>query len=101
MKVELSKKPIDQDPTSLDPFAAPMNTQLWTVTLRVFEQYWRTPSYLYSKTALCIAVGLFIGFSFYQSPNSLQGMQNQLFSIFMLLTVSLLIKQIRSIDNFN
>jgi ATP-binding cassette subfamily G (WHITE) protein 2 (PDR) len=87
MKVELSQKPIDDDPTALDPFAAPLTTQLWTVTVRVFEQYWRTPSYLYSKTALCIAVGLFVGFSFYQSPNSLQGMQNQLFSIFMLLTV--------------
>jgi ATP-binding cassette subfamily G (WHITE) protein 2 (PDR) len=87
MKVELSQKPIDHDPTALDPFTAPLTIQLWTVTLRVFEQYLRTPSYLYSKTALCIAVGLFIGLSFWQSPNSLQGMQNQLFSIFMLLTV--------------
>lgn len=31
--------------------------------------------------------GLFVGFSFWDSPTSLQGMQNQLFSIFMLLTV--------------
>ncbi|KAH8789417.1 AtrD, ABC-transporter [Hyaloscypha sp. PMI_1271] len=87
MKSELHQKPIDHDPTSLDPFAAPLTTQLWTVTVRVFEQYWRTPSYLYSKTALCVAVGLFIGLSFWQSPNSLQGMQNQLFSIFMMLVV--------------
>src|SRR5271156_6187176 len=30
---------------------------------------------------------LFIGFSFWDSPTSLQGLQNQLFAIFMLLTI--------------
>ena len=30
---------------------------------------------------------LFIGFSFWKSPTSLQGLQNQLFSIFMLMTI--------------
>jgi ATP-binding cassette subfamily G (WHITE) protein 2 (PDR) len=85
MKETLSQNssPVDDDPTALDQFAAPFGLQLRTVVSRVFEQYWRTPSYLYSKTALCTAVGLFIGFSFWDSPTSLQGMQNQLFSIFM------------------
>lgn len=87
MKVKLSHKPVEHDPTTLDPFAAPMPLQLITVLVRVFQQYWRTPSYLYSKTALCTSIGLFVGFSFWKSPTSLQGMQNQLFSIFMLLTV--------------
>lgn len=87
MKSELSQIPISEDPTALHQFAAPFSVQLWTVVQRVFEQYWRTPSYLYSKTILCTAVGLFIGFSFWDSPTSLQGMQDQLFSIFMLLTV--------------
>lgn len=86
MKENLSQKEVDEDPTALDQFAAPLGLQLWVVVKRVFEQYWRTPSYLYSKTALCVAAGLFIGFSFWKSPTSLQGMQNQLFSIFMLLT---------------
>lgn len=31
--------------------------------------------------------GLFIGFSFWNTPNSLQGLQNQLFAVFMLLTI--------------
>lgn len=35
-------------------FAAPFSAQLWEVTRRVFQQYWRTPSYIYSKAALCI-----------------------------------------------
>lgn len=35
-------------------FAAPFSVQMWEVSKRVFEQYWRTPSYIYSKAALCI-----------------------------------------------
>ncbi len=35
-------------------FAAPFGVQFWEVTKRVFEQYWRTLSYIYSKSALCV-----------------------------------------------
>jgi hypothetical protein len=56
MKEKLCQKEIEEDPTALDQFAAPFGIQLWTVLERVFEQYWRTPSYLYSKTVLCTAV---------------------------------------------
>lgn len=87
MKEELSSEPVDNDATALREFAEPFSIQLVAVTRRVFEQYWRTPSYLYSKTFLCAASGLFIGFSFWKSPTSLQGLQNQLFSIFMLMTI--------------
>ena len=88
MKDELKQRPVDNDPTALREFAEPFSVQLLAVTKRVFEQYWRTPSYLYSKTLLCAASGLFIGFSFWDSALSLQGLQNQLFAIFMLMTVS-------------
>ena len=87
LKATLSQKEVIEDQTALDPYAATFWVQFWTVLQRVFEQYWRTPSYLYSKTALCTLTGLFLGFSFYNEPTSLQGMQNQLFAIFMLLTV--------------
>ena len=87
MKERLMKEPVDNDPTSLREFAEPFSTQLLEVTTRVFEQYWRTPSYLYSKTLLCSASALFIGFSFWDSALSLQGLQNQLFSIFLLMTI--------------
>ncbi|KAL8922410.1 MAG: hypothetical protein Q9172_003566 [Xanthocarpia lactea] len=87
MKRTLSKKPVDKEPTALYEFAEPFPTQMLLVLRRVFEQYWRTPSYLYSKTLLCVASGLFIGFSFWDSPLSIQGLQNQLFAIFMLLTI--------------
>ena len=83
LKEELSMKPEDNDPKALREFAAPFGQQLKEVTTRVFEQYWRTPSYLYSKVLLCTASSLFIGFSFWMAPTSLQGLQNQLFAIFM------------------
>ncbi|KAL3421854.1 ABC transporter cdr4 [Phlyctema vagabunda] len=87
MKATLSQKPVEEDPFALDSFAAPFGVQMRTVVARVFEQYWRTPSYLYSKVALCLFSALFIGFSFYDAGTSLQGLQNQMFSIFMLLTI--------------
>ncbi|KAL8945039.1 MAG: hypothetical protein Q9216_000023 [Gyalolechia sp. 2 TL-2023] len=105
MKEMLSQQPGPvNDPETLRPFAAPLGTQLWIVLKRVFQQYWRTPSYLYSKVALCLfsvsanpskafhdvskaSQAMFIGFSFWKTPNSLQGLQNQLFAVFMLLTI--------------
>lgn len=75
------------DKASYREFAAPFLYQLQSVSYRVFQQYWRTPSYIYSKAALCILVALFIGFVFFDAPNSIQGMQNQMFAIFNILTV--------------
>ncbi|KAK4118926.1 hypothetical protein N657DRAFT_684870 [Parathielavia appendiculata] len=79
--------PITEDPGSYREFAAPFWQQLIHVTHRVFQQYWRTPSYIYSKTALCVLVALFIGFVFYNAPNTIQGLQNQMFAIFNILTI--------------
>ncbi|ORY16214.1 Pyoverdine/dityrosine biosynthesis protein-domain-containing protein [Clohesyomyces aquaticus] len=69
MKETLSQKPLPpHDPDALSPFAEPLILQLWVVLKRVFQQYWRTPSYLYSKVALCL-------------------FSNQLYAIFLLLTI--------------
>ncbi|KAH8593040.1 ABC-2 type transporter-domain-containing protein [Bisporella sp. PMI_857] len=76
-----------EDKLSLHEFAAPFGVQLQVVTHRVFQQYWRTPSYIYSKTSLVTLVTAFIGFAFFNAPNTVQGMQNQMFAIFNLLTV--------------
>ncbi|KAF2791984.1 putative multidrug resistance ABC transporter [Melanomma pulvis-pyrius CBS 109.77] len=76
-----------EDKASYREFAAPFGAQLREVMIRVFQQYWRTPSYIYSKTALCVFSALFVGFSLYNSPNTLQGLQNQMFAIFMLMTL--------------
>lgn len=55
MKETLPRLPVSvHDPDALRPFAASFGTQFWIVLMRVFQQYWRTPSYLYSKVALCL-----------------------------------------------
>lgn len=79
--------PATEDGGSYREFAAPFHVQLVEVAHRVFSQYWRTPNYIYSKTALNVLVALFVGFVFYKAPNTMQGMQNQMFAIFQLLTV--------------
>jgi len=77
----------NSDKSAFREFAAPFSLQFRLVLRRVFEQYWRTPSYIASKVLLCVSSGLFIGFSFFRAGTSLQGLQNQMFAIFMLLTI--------------
>ncbi|KAK1585778.1 ABC-2 type transporter-domain-containing protein [Colletotrichum navitas] len=52
-------------------FAMPFTVQLMKVTTRIFQQYWRTPSYIFAKCFLGIAAGLFIGFSFWEAGGTL------------------------------
>ncbi|KAK5203138.1 Multidrug resistance protein [Exophiala xenobiotica] len=75
------------DKDSYRSYAAPFWIQYHEVQKRVFEQYWRTPSYIYSKLLICAATALFIGFSFFNAKNTQQGLQNQMFGLFMLLTI--------------
>nr|ACN71232.1 ABC transporter ABCl1 [Colletotrichum lindemuthianum] len=82
-----AQTPATQDAASYREFAASFFGQLKEVTHRVFQQYWRTPSYIYAKAALCTLVAAFIGFVFFKAPNTQQGLQNQMFAIFNLLTV--------------
>ncbi|KAF7289891.1 hypothetical protein MIND_01363800 [Mycena indigotica] len=86
MVAELSRSPdSNESSTGFEAFAVPLSTQIWYCFERVWVQYWRTPSYIYSKLALVGSCSLFIGFTFYKAHTNLQGLQNQLFSIFMLL----------------
>ena len=68
-------------------FAAPMTTQFAVVGLRVAQQYWRTPSYIYSKVILLIGCSLVIGFSYFNANNTQQGLQNSMFGVFLFLFV--------------
>ena len=88
LKETLSKRTEDDsDPSSYNEFAAPFLLQLYEVTLRVFQQYWRSPIYIYSKAALCIFPSLFVGFCLFKAHSDTQGLQNQMFGIFMILTI--------------
>jgi len=83
------------NPDDTKEFAVPFTTQLKYTTVRVFQQYWRTPEYLGGKFMLGIVSALFIGFSFFKSNSSQQGVQNLIFSVFMLTAIfSSLVQQI-------
>ncbi|RHZ57995.1 uncharacterized protein CDV56_104774 [Aspergillus thermomutatus] len=86
-QINHEKPPQAQDASLSQQYAAPFRTQLWLCTKRVFEQYWRTPSYIYSKLTLCFGSALFIGLSFLNTKISILGLQHQMFAIFMLLVI--------------
>ncbi|KAK6459094.1 P-loop containing nucleoside triphosphate hydrolase protein [Scheffersomyces xylosifermentans] len=79
MEEELVKIPIDDSPDKYDTFA----TSFWT---QYFLQNWRTPSYTYSKMLSGVASTLFNG-AFFKTNNYIQGLQNQMFSVFTFLMV--------------
>jgi ATP-binding cassette subfamily G (WHITE) protein 2 (PDR) len=82
-------------------YASSFWTQFKALTYRTMTDCWRTPAYLWGKLAFYFLVvspvsamadlayvlqSLIIGFSFWNTPNSLQGLQNQLFSVFLVIT---------------
>lgn len=76
-------------------FAMPFRDQVAVVTVRVFQQYWRMPTYIFSKFFLGTLAGLFIGFSFFNANATLAGMQNIIFAVFMVITIfSTLVQQV-------
>lgn len=77
----------EDEKSSYREFAAPLWNQFLTVTHRVFQQYWRTPSYIYAKFILCCSVALFIGLVFLNAPLTIQGLQNQMFAVFQILSI--------------
>ncbi|EEH39177.2 ABC transporter CDR4 [Paracoccidioides lutzii Pb01] len=74
-------------------FAMPLWYQYLICQQRMFQQYWRSPGYIYAKASLALVTPLFVGFSFYKAETSLQGLQNQLFAVFMFLTMFPMIAQ--------
>ncbi|TLD04992.1 uncharacterized protein PgNI_09248 [Pyricularia grisea] len=79
--------PVSSDNTQHNEFAAGMITQFEQVTKRVFQQYWRMPALIASKAILSFGTALFIGLSFLNAQNSIRGLQNQLFGVFMFLSI--------------
>ncbi|KAE8366440.1 ABC-2 type transporter-domain-containing protein [Aspergillus caelatus] len=87
--------PIDKLSDDQGEYAMPLTAQFWWVTHRVFQQYWREPAYIGAKFMLGVVSALFIGFSYFLPGHSIQGIQNLLFSSFMLTSIfSTLVQQI-------
>ncbi|KAF2206076.1 ABC drug exporter AtrF [Delitschia confertaspora ATCC 74209] len=68
-------------------FAAPVWLQTIMLTKRLFTQYWRDPSYLYGKLFVGVIIGIFNGFTFYMLGNSVQDMQNRMFTAFLIILI--------------
>ncbi|OQD90039.1 hypothetical protein PENANT_c002G09456 [Penicillium antarcticum] len=102
LRIHTSKATPDSNPNEgvvnrgeQNEFAMPLLDQIRWVTYRVFQQYWREPSYIGAKFMLGIVSALFIGFSYFKPGTSIQGIQNHLFSSFMLTSIfSTLVQQI-------
>ena len=95
IKLEMGIQAVDKNAGTQTEFAMPFANQLYEVTIRVFQQYWRTPGYIYAKILLGVASALFIGFSFFHADTSQQGIQDIIFSIFMITTIfTTLVQQI-------
>ncbi|KAI1740240.1 putative ABC multidrug transporter [Xylaria scruposa] len=74
--------------TTLNPpvaeYATPFIRQLAIVTRRLFQSYWRSPQYVYSKLTVSFGIALVNGISFYNSPHDIQGLTNNIFGIFLI-----------------
>ncbi|KAF9445670.1 pleiotropic drug resistance ABC transporter [Macrolepiota fuliginosa MF-IS2] len=69
-------------------YATPWVFQTRMLLQRQYASYWRNPAYLMSKLALNTVGGLFIGFTFFKSGDSIQANQDKLFAIFMATVLS-------------
>ena len=95
-QTEKTKADDNQNGDSHSEFAMPFPAQVWAVTQRIFQQYWRMPGYVLSKLMLGVLAGLFIGFSFFQPDSTLAGMRDVLFGVFMVTTLfTTLVQQIQ------
>ncbi|KAF8272208.1 ABC-2 type transporter-domain-containing protein [Lactarius quietus] len=55
---------------------------------RDIVRHWRDPTYLVAKLALHAFAALFIGFTFFQAKDSIQGTQDKIFAVFITLIIS-------------
>lgn len=88
IKAERSQRHLPAADSQTDQeFAASVWLQITLLTKRLYTQYWRDPSYLYGMIFTAVLIGIFVGFTFWQLGNSVQDMQNRLFSAFMIFVI--------------
>ncbi len=60
-------------------FSTPWIFQVKTLWERDMVRHWRDPTYVVAKLALNVVAALFVGFTFFQAEDSIQGTQNKIF----------------------
>ncbi|KIY47781.1 pleiotropic drug resistance ABC transporter [Fistulina hepatica ATCC 64428] len=69
-------------------YAQPWVYQFKELLRRDLAYHWRNPGYTFGKTVLNIVGGLFIGFTFFKTDASVQGVQSKIMALFMSLFLS-------------
>ncbi|OJJ74654.1 hypothetical protein ASPBRDRAFT_119373 [Aspergillus brasiliensis CBS 101740] len=82
-----SIRALNNNPTDDKEFAIPLLRQFPIVLRRTLQQYWRSPLYILSRILLQISAAIIIGFSFYKHGTSINGLQETIFSSFMICTL--------------
>ncbi|KAF2267150.1 hypothetical protein CC78DRAFT_512384 [Lojkania enalia] len=80
-----------QTPLLSKSFATTWMHQYSIVQKRLFTQQWRSPTYISGKIFINVIGGLFLAFTFYKEDPSVQGLQNRMFSVFMVLLLCLIL----------
>ncbi|KAH6697541.1 ABC-2 type transporter [Plectosphaerella plurivora] len=75
------------DPSLHAEFAASVPVQFVEVTRRAFQQYWRTPTYIFSKFVLTAGAALFIGLSQVNADVTQRGLFNQMLCVCIFLVI--------------
>lgn len=87
----LSEKAGNKAPSTVDSdnseFATGLFTQIGLVTKRTMQQYWRTPSYIFSKLVLTAGSALFIGLAQVNGENTSRGLYNVMLCVFIFLVI--------------
>ncbi|CCC70525.1 hypothetical protein NCAS_0F00410 [Naumovozyma castellii] len=87
MEQELPRRASETTPEEHKRFATSVWYQFKLVSVRLFQQYWRSPEYLWSKYLLTVFNETFIGFTFFKADRTMQGLQNQMLATFMFTVV--------------
>ncbi|KAI2828074.1 hypothetical protein CBS133816_5818 [Aspergillus niger] len=78
---------LNNNPTEDKAYAIPLYLQFPIVFRRTLQYYWRSPLYIISRILLQICAALIISFSFYKHGTSVSGLQETIFSAFMICTL--------------
>ncbi|RAK91395.1 ABC multidrug transporter [Aspergillus costaricaensis CBS 115574] len=77
----------NNNPTDDNKFATPLHLQFPIVFRRTLQQYWRSHLSILSRILLQISAALIINFSLYKHGTSISGLQETIFSAFMICTL--------------
>ncbi|KAL9050906.1 MAG: hypothetical protein Q9206_004901, partial [Seirophora lacunosa] len=75
------------DTTAQFEYASPVGLQTSMLTRRMFTQHWRDPSYYYGKLFVAVIIGIFNGFTFYALPPTVAGLQERMFTSFLIILI--------------